>query len=556
MILHTSPHPSARSHRKQSISLDKLPLHIISQVAFYVLVDDSGDAAHPSGLLPLLFSCKRIYEALFIQHNVSLYGELYKATFDYQALLRRYAWHRGNAQRLDAGQAHDIFQDSHLWAADYKDRWEMARRLCIAVKADTLNVPGVCDISMHGQDIWNIWNLWSENDGKNMPFLANHCQLKSVLELMYRDVVLPETARPGFPVETGAKGIMAWLLVLSHNDSFKEDVQEEVDQKMFILRPYAVACGIYYSSFAPYIVKKLPLRDYPSEAQAFALVPHKNYTSAYKRFNTVWSRQPPQPILACEIGFLRLIERRRHPTSPNPDDSLSFEKGFPGLLTSPNASALTSHAYDREWKRQASCQDPISSPGLPPLTFKGCFEGTWRGKSLYMDFDTYRRILGGDIRLAFAGPYQSQAIEFVLKESLVKVRKEVVGGYGHVFHAGMINGDSLERELEWVAGGCGHEFVREDAVDEEGWTKEIIVTGHGRTAWGVASIRGRVRSWDGLLLMSLSYALDPGARWLWRGYVVPGGYLSGRWRDTVIPAHQAGYEGAFVCIREEALPRA
>ncbi|TYJ57024.1 hypothetical protein B9479_002303 [Cryptococcus floricola] len=536
------PHSSLPNQtRKHNISLDRLPLHIVSQVAFYVLVDDAGNAGHPAGLLPLLFSCKRVYQALYIKHNVSLYDELYKATFDYQALLRRYAWHRGNALRKEAGRAHDIFQDSRLWAADYKDRWEMSRRLRMATGADTLEIPG-------------------PSDGKNMLFLVHHCHLKGALELMYRDIVLPETARPGFPVETGAKGIMAWLLVLSHFDSFKEDDQEEVDQKMFILRPYSVAAGIYYSSYAPYTVKKLPLQDYPSEAQAFAVVPHKDYTSTYHRFNTTWSRQPPQCILACEIGFFRLLERRSCQTSTGKcftkEDSSSFEKGFPGILTTPDASTLTSEAYDREWKRQASCQDPMNSPGLPPLTFKGCIEGTWRGKSLYMDFDTYRRILGGDIRLAFAGPYQSQAVEFVLREGLIKVRKGMVGGYGHVFHAGMINGDSLERELEWVANGCGHEFVSEDTIDEEGWTKEIIITGHGRTAWGVASIRGRVRSWDGLVLLSLSYAQDPGARWLWTGYVVPGGYLAGRWRDTVIPANQAGYEGAFVCIREDAMPRA
>jgi hypothetical protein len=70
-----------------------------------------------------------------------------------------------------------------------------------------------------------------------------------------------------------------------------------------------------------------------------------------------------------------------------------------------------------------------------------------------------------------------------------------------------------------------------------------------RTSWGLAQIRGRIRAWDGLVILALHYSRHVMGRWLWRGYLHPGGHLLGRWRDTFTPDNLRGYEGAFGMVR-------
>lgn len=82
--------------------------------------------------------------------------------------------------------------------------------------------------------------------------------------------------------------------------------------------------------------------------------------------------------------------------------------------------------------------------------------------------------------------------------------------------------------------------------DEDDAQYEMLVSGMGHSAWGRFVIRGRVRAWDGMLILSKEYRPDGRGRWLYRGYVVAGGTLVGRWRDSFTPADMSGYEGPFI----------
>lgn len=75
---------------------------------------------------------------------------------------------------------------------------------------------------------------------------------------------------------------------------------------------------------------------------------------------------------------------------------------------------------------------------------------------------------------------------------------------------------------------------------------ELLISGVGHSAWGRFYLRGRVRAWDGMVILSKEYRPDGRGRWLYRGYVVNGTKLIGRWRDTFTPGDMSGYEGPFI----------
>jgi hypothetical protein len=54
-------------------------------------------------------------------------------------------------------------------------------------------------------------------------------------------------------------------------------------------------------------------------------------------------------------------------------------------------------------------------------------------------------------------------------------------------------------------------------------------------------VRGRIRAWDGLVILALEYPQHAMSKWLWRGYLHTGGHLT----ELTGP----GYEGAFGMVR-------
>ncbi|TFK73283.1 hypothetical protein BDN72DRAFT_814820 [Pluteus cervinus] len=141
--------------------------------------------------------------------------------------------------------------------------------------------------------------------------------------------------------------------------------------------------------------------------------------------------------------------------------------------------------------------------------------------------------------------------------------------------------DSAEREPDYEAGSSlppstsmdlredgdthGHSRVdtSESAIDDDDeWADtvsyctsgvcDILVTGetsqrHG-DAWGHFTIVGRVRAWDGLivLLRKPTHPLQAHlGQWVFRGYIHDKN-LVGRWREISTPVGMLGFEGCFV----------
>jgi hypothetical protein len=225
--------------------------------------------------------------------------------------------------------------------------------------------------------------------------------------------------------------------------------------------------------------------------------------------------------------------------------SLPDKQGFriPRLGTQ-SSHNLTSLQYDQDFVRAMSCASPVTSPGLPPLFYRRKLQGTWKGSYIFFDFEAYRRVLNGNLRSLYEGAYGHQECEWNITESVINVKCDKVGGSGSFLSAGFRIDQTAEEataEARLSPEERGWEACEdENAPDRPGWTKEILLTGQARHSWGTSEIYGRVRMWDGLVMMRQDFSHRAVGRWLYTGYIHAGGLLVGRWRDTFTPESQRG----------------
>jgi hypothetical protein len=290
--------------------------------------------------------------------------------------------------------------------------------------------------------------------------------------------------------------------------------------------------------------------------------------------------------------------------------------------------------HDHDWARLVSCTDPFAqdqssvlrSSVYEPGMLSGCFSGTivtpdvagyslvlqdpnfspgdvqWAGRPLHFRLREHHAIDGptvlpglderewGDDVLNAWLP-RSMHMARTADELIVDVHDDEGGTercrYA-TYHSNRQQpysthwtGVIREKTEEWEREGCE---MMDTEEDEDGnvdfvsrtprFVKDILVTGetdgrHG-DAWGHYNIVGRVRAWDGLVVLlripvrfgsdrSSHYSLtSPQARsedanhgrWVFRGYF-HGGNLVGRWREAHVndTADRLAYEGAFVLTR-------
>lgn len=88
-----------------------------------------------------------------------------------------------------------------------------------------------------------------------------------------------------------------------------------------------------------------------------------------------------------------------------------------------------------------------------------------------------------------------------------------------------------------------------DEADADDPDALLLLTGVGHSAWGRFYISGYIRRWDGLAYLVKEYSPYQRGKWVYRGYVLGGDTMVGRWRDTFTAEEYVGYEGTFVLKR-------
>ena len=172
------PHAACGSTSRPSMMpasrLDAMPNHVLAIVAYHLVVDDRGLGGHPSAIIPLLLSNRKIYDKISFAANPQLYNNLFRATFDYAALNRRYKWMVKHYPAM-AGRGtsrFDLFSDPKSWAEEYKARWITSKRMSRVVARGLNFMPEPSDEADFQEDAWVVWFLVTENgelNGDIMP---------------------------------------------------------------------------------------------------------------------------------------------------------------------------------------------------------------------------------------------------------------------------------------------------------------------------------------------------------------------------------------------------
>ena len=61
--------------------------------------------------------------------------------------------------------------------------------------------------------------------------------------MYYREDLLKDSLNPGYPKETGEKSLGTWCALMSGADLSQEQTPTEVDEKIFVMRPFVFACA-------------------------------------------------------------------------------------------------------------------------------------------------------------------------------------------------------------------------------------------------------------------------------------------------------------------------
>ncbi|KAF8582252.1 hypothetical protein K439DRAFT_1618421 [Ramaria rubella] len=252
----------------------------------------------------------------------------------------------------------------------------------------------------------------------------------------------------------------------------------------------------------------------------------------------------------------------------------------------PKAGGCAWERYNNDWERLLGCYDPWKelNPRIRRQVFTpGMLAGEWIGKRFLIDRAQYMsHIHTNTAELDAQFPIQSLMMKFSIFEHHQHFQDEMVhfedisqDGLGDgVFSAWLpreISLDFTEINDLFITTPHGEATIYKtydpDLASQPSTTEEdsgfysngvydIILTAHTDAAydaaWGRQSYIGRVRDWDGLIvLVQLPTTRESSV--VFSGYVHGGQNLVGRWRESnrVTPVDEPGWEGVWSMSKRE-----
>ncbi|KAI0312088.1 hypothetical protein OF83DRAFT_691072 [Amylostereum chailletii] len=573
----------------QQPRLLRIPPEILENIA-YELGRGGDDDAHdhppacpPAQLLPLLSTCRHIYNALSYTRNNTLYMRLFTDLFDADAPRRR----------LGPEVLHAANLASQL------------RTNCLTLKRirqGDIHAPTVL------ADFWTLLFMALEDDGKNRVHFAR-AGVGAFVDRFVR-TRLREGLQSGWPVESTINTLALWLLWLTLNrDMLAAQSSDRRQELVDSVLPYTVVAFKYPSFLAPDNHYHFPLAD---SFQLSAQTTLQNAHGAYPLYrpptphtHTHYQQSitfcPPPLSAAAKLVYFAvreavpLVVPDHLPTERVPgyggqtQTDIREVNAHRGAL--PRPVPRSSARFDAEWARMRRCVDPWAPSALAPrgdVYRPGCMSGLWQGKLLIPELNGYLALLTTlECPQGFSemNPWMSIWPMFMrLREhaspSSANQRAAAVGGPSDdIRDEGIRNAwfptvtVHHERDGVVIVDDAGnrteHKTVRPPnpadyeadfayaglaASDSDG-LQDIVFTGETDTdhglAWGRYTFLGRVRAWDGLIAL-VRIPADPqvrAARWVFRGYLHGGTVFAGSWRAMTMNVGEVPWEGAFVVSR-------
>lgn len=181
-------------------SLGSLPQEVLEHIAFFTATQSL--VGPPSGLPPLLLTCRGICQALSFEANPYLYTRIFNYKFDTRSVFRRLG------SRVNAPQ---------VLADELKKRWIYLKRIRSRTHS-RIRHPESCQLSETLVDLlWLAYLMMLENDGRNEEQLLDYAEMDVwLMEYWFDDegaslaahMIIQHT----WPLPDAKNSIAMWLL--------------------------------------------------------------------------------------------------------------------------------------------------------------------------------------------------------------------------------------------------------------------------------------------------------------------------------------------------------
>ncbi|KAJ6548293.1 hypothetical protein B0H10DRAFT_2129417 [Mycena sp. CBHHK59/15] len=363
----------------------------------------------PSGLVPLLLTCKTVNDRL--SGNPALYARIFRFKFDSSAVRRR-------AFDPTPAQYHDQLV---LYCTQLQKLRGLVRDDCDEV-------------------LFCAYLMMLENDGRNAAQLA-HAGLDSYLDIFVRTRLLDDRHKShGWPSDNVASACALWLVWMTTTEAkLKEESAARRNQIIQLVLPYVLVPYRYASAFAPQQHFNLPLLQNAiavSQRQAHSIVTAHGPYPIYLDPSRAWSQlhfgsrllmAPPLVTVAAKLVYfsrretvpfnipphlplnreaaLKAGRREMNPTQEdirevNAHLNIRLPEVRPGWGGDEGESGgdeehPLNDNWDSDWWRLRKCFDVYDETDrrLGPCYVPGTFTGLWQGRMIIPSEDHFSALV-------------------------------------------------------------------------------------------------------------------------------------------------------------------
>ncbi|KIK98448.1 hypothetical protein PAXRUDRAFT_823872 [Paxillus rubicundulus Ve08.2h10] len=471
-------------------SLRLVPQEVLEHIAFFTATHSL--LGPPSDLLPLLRTCRSIYQCLSFEANPYLYARVFEYKFDTRAAIRRLGPHVNTPRVL---------------ANELRKRWTYLKP--IKTRSGSRVPPaGSTQLSPAPIDLlWLAYLMMLENDGKNEQQLRDYAHMDSwLMEYWFDDKGASSAThmilRDTWPPEDDKNSIAMWLFWFMLRLDFLQQSLTKYRDMTTVLKLTALAANRYpicQPSWAEFV---------PESTGVTSLTPVTHFSQTYRL-------KPPSLAAPAILSFITLAMRILVPKS----GTSSAASHLPRTPASLPLSTRSSEEWDSDWQRCINLGRANYCRTFSGAYTPGSIEGVWEGLFTYTEFAAYSSLLSGGAPAVLCDSLVAQHRQtWKLREYHLIELQDLTGKktqpleLGDPLKAYFPSGTrmtELSDSAEVHEPGRGdilHYWRPSHAVSHDRQVIDIIVLGEGHSAWGQFSLYGRVRPWDGFITFTKEYA--------------------------------------------------
>ncbi|KAF8574414.1 hypothetical protein K439DRAFT_854639 [Ramaria rubella] len=564
-------------------ALEGLPDEILTEIVLNLVA--SHFLGPPKELIPLIMVSKSVYKKLSMQWNPSLYSSIFQHKFDCQASIERFGEKNGHAKRRTAELAR---------------RFGSLRRLRNARSSlwtiDTLQ-----------DDLWTVYIIFLEHEDKNYQQLTDYYEVDQlVFDLLVGDGPFRPISGERIGIDHETRALGAWIFWFTDKARV---AKESIDTRRLVQRalaPIFIAAYNYTSTHAPitsFMIPPTSRQPTPEYLLSGAAVPPLSSlpapaASTFREYfgTDVTLAHPllsPAALLSCVVR-LELDEAEAqvilpegvpatraeattigwdNPTRQDYEEKMRPATRFVDWDSTTHGFSWGRHNHD--WERLLRCYDPWKqvtavTPGVRQVFTRGMLDGEWveladvpltdipiHVHSMMMKFrivehhhysrDTmvdfhdishdgrgdgiFKAWLPKGAHLTLSPELEELLVHVPGKSTTVYKTYNPVSAYHHAKNEGSYASD----EDPGFYGDGIYDIILTATTDSD-----------YSQAWGPQAYVGRVRAWDGLVVL-VQLATESENAVVFSGYVHGGQNLVGRWRESNIatPMEDPGWEGVW-----------